>query len=540
MCQIFQVKLIKKFFIFLALFTIVFSCARRGNPTGGEKDETAPIMVVANPPHKTINFDKNAIRIEFDEFIKLKDVNKQLIISPPLKNRPVITPTGTASKYINIKLNDTLLTNTTYTFNFGNSIEDNNEGNKLERFKYVFSTGNYIDSLTFKGNVLDAFKRDSLKNISVLLYEVNEKFNDSTIYKEKPTYVANTLDSIHYSFSNLKKGKYLVIALEDESNNYLFNPKSDKIGFKKKYITLPQDSILKDPIKLFFEKQPFKINKPKEETKGKIIFGFSGEKNNLNIKLLSKIDSSFISSIIPEQDKDSLNYFWSSNKKIDSLQFEVSNKNFIDTVIVKLRKKKLDSLKFTSNISSILHLNDSLLISTNNPILNIDSGKISLLDKDTVEVSYKLIKNRENQLYLSFDKKQNESYKLQFFPNSITDIFKFKNDTLTYNFSTKSIEDYGTISLDLNNKNNSSLIIQLLNKKGKIKQIKFVKTSQTIVFDKLPPATYLFRFIIDENKNNEWDTGNFLLKKQAEKVIYYPEEINLRANWDVKQSFTIK
>lgn len=533
-------KLIKKFFIFLALFTIVFSCARRGNPTGGEKDETAPIMVVANPPHKTINFDKNAIHIEFDEFIKLKDVNKQLIISPPLKNRPVITPTGTASKYINIKLNDTLLTNTTYTFNFGNSIEDNNEGNKLERFKYVFSTGNYIDSLTFKGNVLDAFKRDSLKNISVLLYEVNEKFNDSTIYKEKPTYVANTLDSIHYSFSNLKKGKYLVIALEDESNNYLFNPKSDKIGFNTEYITLPQDSVLKDPIKLFFEKQPFKLSKPKEETKGKIVFGYSGEKNDLNIKLLSKVDTSFFSSIIPEQEKDSLNYFWSSNKKIDSLQFEVSNKNFIDTVIVKLRKKKLDSLKFTSNISSILHLNDSLLISTNNPILNIDSGKISLLDKDTVEVSYKLIKNRENQLYLSFDKKQNESYKLQFFPNSITDIFKFKNDTLTYNFSTKSIEDYGTISLDLNNKNNSSLIIQLLNKKGKIKQIKFVKTSQTIVFDKLPPATYLFRFIIDENKNNEWDTGNFLLKKQAEKVIYYPEEINLRANWDVKQSFTIK
>lgn len=540
MCQIFQVKLIKKFFIFLALLTIVFSCARRGNPTGGEKDETAPIMVVANPPHKTINFDKNAIRIEFDEFIKLKDVNKQLIISPPLKNRPVITPTGTASKYINIKLNDTLLTNTTYTFNFGNSIEDNNEGNKLERFKYVFSTGNYIDSLTFKGNVLDAFKRDSLKNISVLLYEVNEKFNDSTIYKEKPTYVANTLDSIHYSFSNLKKGKYLVIALEDESNNYLFNPKSDKIGFNTEYITLPQDSVLKDPIKLFFEKQPFKLSKPKEETKGKIVFGYSGEKNDLNIKLLSKVDTSFIANIIPEKEKDSINYYWFSNQKIDSLKFQVSNNNILDTVTVKLRKNKIDSLKVTSNINNILNLTDSLLLNTNNPLIKIDTSKISFVDKDTIKVKYQLIKNKENQLYFSFDKKQNNNYKLQILPNSITDIFKVSNDTLSYNFKTKSIEDYGTISLDLSIKNNTHVIIQLLNKKEEIIQNRLVKTSQTVLFEKLPPNTYLIRFIIDFNKNNKWDTGNFLLKKHAEKVIYYPEELNIRANWEVKQSFTIK
>ena len=438
-------------------------------------------------------------------------------------------------------MNDTLLANTTYTFNFGNSIEDNNEGNKLERFKYVFSTGNYIDSLTFKGNVLDAYEKDSLKNISVLLYEVNEQFNDSTIYKEKPTYVANTLDSIHFSFSNLKKGKYLVVALEDESNNYLFNPKSDKIGFKNEYITLPQDSILKDPLKLFFEKQPFKLNKPKEDTKGKIVFGYSGEKKGFGIKLLSKIDTSFIASLIPEQEKDSLNYYWFSNQKIDSLQFQVSNNNnILDTVIVKLRKKKIDSLKITSNISNTLHLNDSLLLNTNNPIIKIDTSKISFVDKDTIKVKYQLIKNKANQLYFSFDKKQNNNYKLQILPNSITDIFKVQNDTLSYNFKTNTIEDYGIISLDLTLANNSPIIIQLLNKKGKVLQNRFITKSQIVLFEKLPPNTYLIRFIIDENKNNKWDTGDFLLKRQAEKVIYYPEELNIRANWDVKQSFTIK
>lgn len=540
MYQIFQVKLSSKLFVFLALLTFVFSCARRGNPTGGEKDETAPIMVVANPPYETINFKENRIRLEFDEFIKLKDVNKQLIVSPPLKNRPVITPSGTASKVVTIKLNDTLLANTTYTFNFGNSIEDNNEGNKLERFKYVFSTGNYIDSLTFKGNVLDAYKRDSLKNVSVLLYEVNEQFNDSTIYKEKPSYVANTLDSIHFSFSNLKKGKYLVVALDDESNNYLFNPKSDKIGFKKEFITLPKDSVLKEPIKLFFEKQPFKLNKPKEETKGKIVFGYSGTKNNLEIKLLSKVDTSYKSLILPEKEKDSVNYFWSSSKKIDSLQFQVSNNSILDTVTVKLRKKQIDSLNITANISRVLHLNDSLILSSNTPIIKIDTSKISFVDKDTVNVKYQLIKKNPNQLLFSFEKKLNDSYKLNILPNSFIDLFNVKNDTLKYNFTTKNLEDYGKIFLDLTIEKKSEIIVQLLNKKEEVLQNKFINTSQTVLFDRLPPNTYLIRFIIDENKNGTWDTGNFLLKKQPEKMIYYSEELDLRANWDVKQSFTIK
>ena len=540
MYQIFQVKSVKYIFTSITILLVIFSCARRGNPTGGDKDETAPIMVVANPPYKTINFDSNNIRLEFDEFIKLKDVNKQLIISPPLKNRPIITPVGTASKYINIKLNDTLLANTTYTFNFGNAIEDNNEGNKLEHFKYVFSTGKYIDSLTFKGNVLDAFKRDSLKNISVLLYEVNEKFNDSTIYKEKPTYVANTLDTIHFSLSNLKKGTYFVVALEDESNNYLFNPKSDKIGYKNEYITLPKDSILKEPLKLFFETQPFKLSKPKEESKGKIIFGYSGKNENLKINLISKVDDSFTSNLIPEKEKDTLNYYWFSNQKIDSLKFIVSNSSFIDTLTVKLKKKKQDSLKISSNISGTLHLNDSLLLNTNIPISKIDTSKISFIDKDTLNVDYQLRKNSANQLYFSFKKKEKNSYKITALPNAFIDIFNSKNDTLTYNFRTKGIEDYGSISLDLSVENGHNVIVQLLDKKQNIIQNKSINSSQLLIFNKLLPKNYLIKFIVDKNKNGKWDTGNYLLKTQPERTVFFPKVLNIRANWELKETFTIK
>ena len=134
--------------LFLSLF--ITNCAKRGRPTGGKKDSIPPLLVSAEPDHKSINFKAKKVRIDFDEYVKLKDINKQLVISPPLKNAPIITPVGTASKFLNIKILDTLRENTTYTFNFGNSIVDNNEENKLEHFKYVVSTGTYIDSLKFK------------------------------------------------------------------------------------------------------------------------------------------------------------------------------------------------------------------------------------------------------------------------------------------------------------------------------------------------------------------------------------------------------
>ena len=123
-------------YLFLIIIILALaSCARRGRPEGGPKDFEKPIMVKADPAFKSLYFEEDQIKIYFDEFVKLKDVNSQLIISPPLKNSPVITPLGSPSKKITIKLSDTLHENTTYTFNFAQSIIDNTEGNILDNFK---------------------------------------------------------------------------------------------------------------------------------------------------------------------------------------------------------------------------------------------------------------------------------------------------------------------------------------------------------------------------------------------------------------------
>ena len=536
------VKYFFKSVFFVILVVVFYSCARIGRPEGGPKDLDAPLLVIANPPYESTNFNEKEIQLEFNEFVKLKDINKQLIVSPPLKNPPLITPQNTASKTIKIQILDTLAKNTTYIFNFGSTIEDNNENNKIEIFKYVFSTGNYIDSLVTAGNIRDAFTKETPKNSNVLLYNIDSSFTDSIVFNTKPNYVANTLDSSNFNFTNLKQGKYLLIALQETSNDYIFNPKTDKIGFYPDTISLPKDSVLKKEIVLFNELQPYKFKRAKEVSKGKIVFGYEGLRENFNVKIISETPSDFKSISKFEKDKDSLNY-WYTPFEVDSLNFVVSNANFIDSISVKLNKKKIDTLIVNATISNLLHFRDTLFFKSNNPVIQVDTGKIVITNKDTLAVPFaSFIAKNENKIGLLFDKKQQENYKVTILPEAFSDIFGQKNDTLNYQFKTKELEDYGKITINIVNTESTNLIIDLLEGKNndKLVERRFVSASESLVFDMLQPKTYYVRAIIDSNKNNKWDTGNYLLKQQPETIIYYEEALEVRANYFIENTFTVK
>src|SRR5690606_17449507 len=262
---------------------LMISCAKRGNITGGLKDTLAPVLKSSSPKNFTTGFNGDEITLTFDEYIKLKDANKQLIISPPMKTQPIITP-STASKFIKIKILDTLQPNTTYSFNFGQSITDNNEGNPYNQFKFIFSTGSYIDSLQLKGRIKDAYSKKTDNFVTVMLYEANETFNDSTIYKEKPRYVTNTLDSmVNYSLENLKEGRYYLVALKDKSNNYKFDPASDKIAFLKDPIPVPTDTIYQ--LELFQEKRAFKALRPSQASSNRYYAGYEGDAKDITINV---------------------------------------------------------------------------------------------------------------------------------------------------------------------------------------------------------------------------------------------------------------
>ena len=526
-----------KFLVIIVLYASFFGCARRGTPTGGPKDSIPPVLVEASPALNTINFKSDKIKLVFDEYIKINELNKNLIISPPQKNEPIIFPAGTASKFISIKILDTLDANTTYAFNFGNSIVDNNEGNKFQNFKYVFSTGTYIDSLSLAGEITNPRVKKHVSNIDVMLYEYNDKYTDSIIYKQKPRYISNTLDSTLYEITNIKKGKYLLIALEDTNRNKIYNPSVDKIGFINDTITLPTSENFNFTI--FKEIPPLQVIKPKEVHKGHAIFGFEGNAKDLSIELLTETHDDFKSKVIFEENKDTIN-FWYTPFKADSLNFRVKKGDFEKEFTLNLRSSKIDSLKMSPSANGTLHLIDTFFVATNTPIINFDKSQINITKKDSTTVDFKpYVSKTSSKLYLEFNKEEDTEYTIKILPKAITDIYQISNDSINYSLKTKKIEDYGVLILNFSSTKKSAFIVELLNSKEEVIRTSKIEKAATVKFDLVPPAKYMVRVTYDENGNGKWDTGNYLQKIQPEKVKLFTKEIDILANWELDESFNL-
>ncbi len=529
----------KILFIILIIFTTVLSCAKKGRPSGGPKDTEPPVLISAEPKNNSVNFTGQKIELKFNEYVKLKDINKQLIISPPLNIPPQILPQGGASKSIKITILDTLQPNTTYSFNFGNSIIDNNEGNSLSFFKYVFSTGSNIDSLTLRGTIRDAISKTADDFVSVMLYEVDSTFNDSVVYNKKPRYITNTLDNTtNFNFENLKKGKYLLIALKEETDNFLFNQKTDKIAFKSEYISIPNTD--NNELILFKEIENYKPLKAKQERKNRIKFRYEGQAvEPIKINLLTEVD--LTSKITKEVKNDTLQYWFKPDIALDSLVFTMIHKKEIDTLTVRMRNKvKSDSLSFKP-LSSSLNFDESFKILPSIPIVKIDNSKIKIIDKDSIPISFtSSIDDLTSEIYLEFDKGESQKYSIDILPNAFVDFFESTNDTLNYRANTKSFKDYGNLIVSLKNTPDYPLVAQLVSKKGEVKYELYGTGKTNFEFLNIEPAIYNLRFIFDKNKNKIFDTGNYLKKQQPEHVVYHPEDIEIRANWDVVEQFTLK
>ncbi len=535
-------KNLKMLSITALLLILIVSCAKKGSIGGGPKDETPPVFLRAIPADFSTNFKSDEIRIYFDEYITLKEAQKQIIVSPPMDPKPTITPLGGASKYIKIKFLDTLLENTTYSINFGESVVDNNEGNPNPFFRYVFSTGDFLDSLSIKGTVTDAIQKQVDPNITVALYEINENYTDSLVYNEVPRYVTNTLDSTGFSLYNLKEGKYKLIALKDASNNYLYEPKVDKIGFYDEVVTLPEDTSKVFNITLFKEVLDFKAIRPKQVSKNEFIFPFEGNADSMKIKMLSTVPNDFETRVFPDKEKDTLHYWFRPFFEADSLIFEVENaKNYRDTLITRFKDQYKDSLKVTAKYRSTLPLNKNFSFSSNIPLDSINQDFITLTDRDTIAVPFSLeMDKRNNETEIVFEKAEANSYALTFLPEAIKDFIGNVNDTISFNFRTNKLGDYGTMFLTLENVEKYPVIVQLTNEKEEVILEKIATKQEDITFDYLDPAQYLVRIIFDTNANGIWDTGNFLKGVQPEEVRYFPEPIDVRANWEIKQTFVLE
>lgn len=533
---------LRNFAIIFTAILLFSNCAKRGTPTGGPRDSIPPVIVKSNPENFTTNFTGNEIRIYFDEYIKLKDLQQNLIISPPLEYQPEITPLST-SKVLKIKILDTLKENTTYSFNFGKSIVDNNEENEFEYYKYIFSTGDFIDSLTVRGFITDALLAEPDKATTVMLFEMTETYNDSLVYSEKPTYITTTRDSTQaFDLTNLKEGNYRLIALQEEINNYNFEPKKDKIGFVQNTVATPNDSVYF--ISLFKEIPAYEIARPSHVSKNKIAFGFEGNADSLQLTPLTPLPTDFTSTTYRDSRKDTLNYFFKPAidlAQTDTLYFLARNRAVTDTLIVKMRDLFPDSLQVNRLGTSKMIPRDTLKLEANNPLVSVNAELIKVLDKDSLEIPVNtLIDKKFNTAALIFEKSDEQIYSVEVLPEAITDYFENTNDTLNYAVRTIEVSDYGELGMTLLNASQFPMIVELVSSDYKVMATRYLTEIEPLYFNYLVPDDYYFRIVYDTNENGSWDTGSFLDKRQPERIVYFPKQITIRPNFFINETFTLE
>ncbi|MGQ3086642.1 Ig-like domain-containing protein, partial [Flavobacterium sp.] len=427
------------------------------------------------------------------------------------------------------------------------SITDNNESNPYSQFKFIFSTGTYIDSLTLRGGIKDAYSRDTDNFVTVMLYEANETFNDSTIYKERPRYVTNTLDSmVNFSLENLKEGKYHLIALKDKNNNYRFDPKTDKIAFMNETVNVPDSLITGYQLELFQEKPAFKYFKPTQASSNRLYAPYEGDPKDMRVKVRNGAGTEEIASVVTKfPGKDSLNVWLPRGLVADSLKVQVSHRDSIKDFTVKFKEMKaVDSLKVEAVQKGGLHFREKFMLKPSTPLVAIDSTKIRLFNKDSVRVPFTYVYNDLRQeLEFDFVKEENQKYTFRLMPGAMTDFYGKQTDSLKYSLATRTYSEYGNMRVKLENVNRFPLILELTNAKGEVKETYYSEGETQINFDAILPDKYRLRVIYDDNKDREWDTGSYLDKRQPEEVIWFTngrdDLIDVRQNWDVEQSFNL-
>lgn len=568
-----------RLFNILTIITIsylIVSCANPVSPAGGPKDEDPPQLLKAEPPLFTKNFSTDKIKITFNEFIQLKDITNQVIISPPMDEMPDFKPKG---KSLIIELNEELKENTTYNIFLGNAIVDLTENNPAANFQYVFSTGDMIDSLSVQGNILKAFDLSPVDNINVMLYMDNNDTIafDSLPYYVKPYYLTKTDENGDFILNNLADKQFKLFALLDLNGNMIYDQPTEEIAFIDSLV-VPQfkpvsvidtatitDSITEDiitielpdliPYNLLMFQEVDSVQKLLKVILAKnymLNFFFKRPVTDLNIRPLNLAEENDWAIIEPYQTQDTL-IFWLKNIDQDSLTLEISDAGVIlDTTEVAVikkargRKEKKEeeepqklSVKYNIKNQNI-DLNKSLILTFDYPVKSYDLNAISLFENDTIPLVPEMVfidSNIQRNLAIKYKWKQRTAYSLLIPDSVFYDLHGHSHDTLGTTFISKSMEDYGNLYVSISLLNpGQSHIIQLLSGENVVVE-KMLTEDQDISYEYLKPGNYRLKVIYDQNNNGLWDTGDYFYKTQPEVVDFFLGEITVRANWDIEEEW---
>jgi uncharacterized protein (DUF2141 family) len=535
-----------KYSIYLFLIVLCASCAQITPLTGGKKDTTPPKAVKYVPEKASVNVNPKTIEITFDEYIVLKDVSNQFIITPQMKEMPEIQASG---KKLKISFSETLLPNTTYKLSFGNAIVDLHESNALPSFDYVFSTGNYIDSLKLRGNIEGCFDKKASSGFLVSLYDLNT--NDSVIYKEKPLYISKTNSAGNFEFNYLPNKSFKMVAIQDKNKNLFYDGSEEEIAFIQNPVLSGDTSDVKlrsfkeIPNKSFIKKQV--VSEP-----GKVIAIYNKAQENIKEVIANDLVSYSLN-----RGMDSLSIFHSSGS--DSLMVQIIyNQAKTDTLLFNIKrsvKSKEKPLKFNvaCNCNGELAYFNNPILKFNYPVkeYDIDLKQMVLFElKDSVKTKKEFKLEAINKAFTNYkiltELKTDTKYELNVYKNAFKNSTGRTNDTTVFKYNTNSSKQYASLDLKIIVPKKDTYIIQLIDDKNFIVQeqttsFSLASSAEKIIrFERLTAGNYTVRAVIDSNNNKKFDTGNYLLKQQPEEIFMSTSPIKILSGWEIEQEWLLK
>ena len=593
-----------KYYLFalLAIMLLFQYCASPGPLKGGPKDEDPPVFLASEPVKYKTNAKPRKIFLEFDEFLVLKDINQNLIISPPLNEKPDVRLKG---RKVLVK-NDKEVEweeNTTYTYMFGDAICDLHEDNPYHNFEYVFSTGPDIDSLSIRGKVLQARYLNPEESVFVALYKRGMSDTipfDSLPYLTRPYYIARTNEKGEYQLNNLRYDEYMLFAVKDVNSNYYFDLPNEEVAFLDSLIypeevfeyipdtiaVFPSDTALmdslwknhsytmvKNPVDLFMFLEDDSIPRLLETNvvmNKKIDFFFRYPyKDSLKIELLN--DSLATDWYIEEYSKykDTLT-LWLKEIPNDTLEIKLSidtiQADTLDFVVQepikepddkrrKRRRKKEDDnqkkeekpvIKYSTNAGTNHHFFKDLMINFETPLVYTNFENALLIeDSLTIAPKYSFTDSLKRHLKIEYQWKEATNYKFIIPQEALRDLFDIPNDSINLNFTTTSVDTYGNIALNIRFDSlfKAPMLIELV--QGELEKEKIIRqysiwNDTALLIQNISEGDYYLKAIEDLNNDKRWNSGHFGERKQPETVFYFPLPISVKTGWDIDDSWEIK
>ena len=523
----------------------LFACARQGVPTGGPKDVTPPkVDSLVSSPNYSTRFQESRIRLTFDEWVVLKDAATQVLISPPLNKRPDITLKG---KTVTVKFaeGEILRPNTTYTVNFGSAIQDLHEGNPAKDLRFVFSTGDFLDSLSLSGAVADALTGDPVENISVMLYE---HLGDSVARDEKPYYFARTDKNGLFTIPNVKSGLFKMLAFEDKDQNLKWSSDNERIAFVDSVWNVnPATTRRFASLQLFKDQARFRLFDKSASRYGLIKLVYTGPPDSIRLRTGENVSGL---RLLPVKNQDTLLVWydlpeptgWRLLADGDTVTVrDLSRVDFLKTYRLGLAQEIVVAPGATGKFNkptaalppekaqppkSVSQNPDKqAFLDFVTPIVALDTAKwrMSVDSNQATGFVARPDSADPRRVRIIVPWKAGKIYQLLVLPGAVTDFYSVRNaDTIRVTFTVLSEKQMGGLNLTINGLvPRMNYVLQLSNGKEVVAERYFQAelTEKRLVFTNLLTALYTVQLIEDRNGNGHWDTGDYYAHRQPERTM---------------------